>query len=395
MSHSTDDGSGALRGEFNSFRGFQSDGPRGSRARAEVKAAFAEMMEEIGKSAWGRRLADRETLMEKTRSQWCGDPLPYEYWMKPTEIFARALESVVSLRVDGYTSGYYAPYPTLEETLEPIVFHFFAKLEEGVNETTGLATLYSTDTGASVGGDVVDAMEVLASGKDATLQNGKLGSILFPFGKMGKGGTGFLHIVERRMAQGHSLDEAVWIAAHVGEAAARGEDTLPEDGRPMYNTKWLDKDGYRAIVAFDKNGQAVITGYEIDEKARADADAHRRSARYAQSPHVSSEDVVAALKKIIAQMRGQKQGGASYSDDSESGGDVKPSWSVDDAGGTPWTETAEGREMVRAAFHVLMKRFRRRRWRRGTWTARGTRASGWGRGTGRRGGRGRRTRRAA
>ena len=30
-------------------------------------------------------------------------------------------------------------------------------------------------------------------------------------------------------------------------------------------------------------------------------------------------------------------------------------WSVDDAGGTPWTETAEGREMVRAAFHVLMK----------------------------------------
>ena len=39
----------------------------------------------------------------------------------------------------------------------------------------------------------------------------------------------------------------------------------------------------------------------------------------------------------------------------QSGGDVKPSWSVDDAGGAPWAETAEGREMVRAAFHVLMK----------------------------------------
>ena len=160
-----------------------------------------------------------------------------------------------------------------------------------------------------VGDDVLDAMDTLARGEDAMLHSEALGEVLYPFGKTGKGGMGFLHIVERRMAQGHTLDEAVEIALRVGESAARGTETVPVD-RKMYNTKWFDKNGYRAIIATGGDTIPIITGYDIQEdiEERDASGAHRRPEGYAPNPHVSSDEVVAALKKIVANNRAARQG---------------------------------------------------------------------------------------
>ena len=115
-----------------------------------------------------------------------------------------------------------------------------------------------------VGDDVLNAMDMLAQGQDVTLQSNALGEVVYPFGRFGKGGMGFLHIVERRMEQGHTLEEAIEIALRVGEAAARGDKTS-EQG----NIRWLDRNGHRAVMAINGNDKPIITGYDIYPKESA------------------------------------------------------------------------------------------------------------------------------
>ncbi len=150
--------------------------------------------------------------------------------------------------------------------------------------------------------DVVDVMEGLANGEPSvTLHNAEYGEIEYPIGKMGKGGHGMLHIVEQRMKKdGATLDDAVEIAVRVGESAERGRVTMER-----LNTKHFDKDGVRAIVAFSENGNPIVTGYEIE--AGEQGGAHRRPPAATPQPHVSSEEVVAALKRKIAQLRSEEQ----------------------------------------------------------------------------------------
>lgn len=127
--------------------------------------------------------------------------------------------------------------------------------------------------------------------------NPELGEIRYPLGDTGKKGFGFLHIVEQRMRKdGATLGEAIDIAVRVGEAAAQGKETGKN-----FNTRHLDYGITRAIVATDKNGNNIITGYEI--RADAAPDAHRRSEGLHASPHASSDEVVAALKDTVARER--------------------------------------------------------------------------------------------
>ena len=174
-----------------------------------------------------------------------------------------------------------------------------------VPEAAYSAQKFSTE---DVGNDILDVMDLLAQSKDATIQSNELGEVIYPFGRMGKRGMGFLHIIERRMAQGHTLDEAIEIAFRVGEAAARGSETIPEN-KNMRNKKWIDKNGYRAIVAIDSTQRPIITGYDIDDgETRNHSSARRRLEGYAPNPHVSSEEVVAALKRIITDIREKRKG---------------------------------------------------------------------------------------
>lgn len=158
-----------------------------------------------------------------------------------------------------------------------------------------------------VGDDVLDAMDTLARGEDATLHSEALGEVLYPFGKTGKGGMGFLHIVERRMAQGHTLDEAVEIALRVGESAARG--TVE---RESGNIRWLDRNDYRAIVAIRDGDSPIITGYDIWRENERSADdgrlPNRPSDNSAPHPLARKDEVVAALKRIVANNRAARQG---------------------------------------------------------------------------------------
>lgn len=173
-----------------------------------------------------------------------------------------------------------------------------------VPEAAYSAQKFSTE---DVGNDILDVMDLLAQSKDATIQSNELGEVIYPFGRMGKRGMGFLHIIERRMAQGHTLDEAIEIAFRVGEAAARGSETIPEN-KNLRNKKWIDKNGYRAIVAIDSTQRPIITGYDIDDgETRNHSSARRRLEGYAPNPHVSSEEVVAALKRIITDIREERK----------------------------------------------------------------------------------------
>ena len=150
---------------------------------------------------------------------------------------------------------------------------------------------------------VVDAMEGLANGEPSvTLHNAEYGEIEYPIGKMGKGGMGFLHIVEQRMMKdGATLDDAIETAIRVAESAERGVLS-----REHVNTKHFDKDGIRAVVAFTDKGNPIITGYVISAEGKKGTYPDAPSAATPQ-PYARSEEVVAALKEKIAQLRSEEQ----------------------------------------------------------------------------------------
>lgn len=138
------------------------------------------------------------------------------------------------------------------------------------------------------------ALQEIASGKEyGILHNDRFGEIRYPLGKAGKGGLGFLHIVEHRMNGGASLGEAIETAIRVGMAAEIGEETFSK-----YNTHHLDADGVRAIIAVMPDNTIVITGYEID--ADETAAANRRAEEHNPHPHVSSDEVIKRLQETLA-----------------------------------------------------------------------------------------------
>lgn len=146
------------------------------------------------------------------------------------------------------------------------------------------------------------ALADIAAGKPyGILHNPKYGVIRYPLGRAGKGGEGFLHIVEHRMNGGASLDDAIDIAIKVGKAAEIGEETLSR-----YNTHHLNSNGVRAIIAEMPDHTKVITGYEIDADEKAAA--NRRAAELAPPPHVSSEEVIAHLRGIVSQSAAGRNG---------------------------------------------------------------------------------------
>ena len=139
------------------------------------------------------------------------------------------------------------------------------------------------------------ALEDIASGKEyGTLHNSVYGEIRYPLGRMGKNGMGFLHIVEQRMRKdGATLEEAIETAQRVGIAAEIGVETASRK-----NTRWLDHEGTRAIIALTDNGNPIITGYEIS--ADETPAAYPSTDALLPTPLDGKESIVAALKERLA-----------------------------------------------------------------------------------------------
>lgn len=186
-------------------------------------------------------------------------------------------------------------YPKPEELERDGITAAFDKLFETLEwEQQGRnVRLYSLSMRNSL-----DALEAIANGAPyGVLHNAKYGEIHYPLGRMGKGGFGFLHIVEQRIKKdGATIDEAIEIALRVGIAAEIGEETRSEK-----NTRHLDIYGYRAIIALMDDGVPIITGYKIS--ADEIEGAKQPSSILQRNLPVRKEDVVAALKKKLAQMR--------------------------------------------------------------------------------------------
>ena len=149
----------------------------------------------------------------------------------------------------------------------------------------------------------LEALEDIANGKEfGILHNAVYGEIHYPLGKFGRikkngktdGGLGLLHIVSERMRKDDAtLEEAIETAVRVGIAAEIGEETAS-----IENTRWLDFDGTRAIIALTDNGNPIITGYEIhaDETSAA----FPSSEALQRQPLMREADIVAALKERLA-----------------------------------------------------------------------------------------------
>ena len=162
---------------------------------------------------------------------------------------------------------------------------------------------------AAVDGDMsasVDAygfasdMRGLISEGAVTLHNAQHGDILYEAGNPDSFGA--YHVIERRMQQGFSEDEAARIAVLVGWAAMKGTPN-----RHFKNRKELDRNNVRAVVAIDPNGDEVITGFAIlnnkyrkkDKGAGASAGAHSSQTSYASDGLNSVQQKVAALERSI------------------------------------------------------------------------------------------------
>lgn len=159
---------------------------------------------------------------------------------------------------------------------------------------------------ASAAQHSISALEDIAAGKEyGILHNAMYGEIRYPLGKLGrirkngktKGGLGLLHIVSERMRKdGATVEEAIETALRVGIAAEIGEETAR-----IENTRWLDFDGTRAIIALTENGNPIITGYEIN--ADETPAAFPSSEALPRQPLMREADIVAALKERLARKR--------------------------------------------------------------------------------------------
>ena len=205
-----------------------------------------------------------------------------------------------------FTWGIASPYVRKYDALSREVGRILAGMERagGAAEEAAGGRRYSVAENNSY-----NALREIAEGKEfGVLHNPKYGEIQYPLGRAGRKGFGFLHIVESRMAKdGANLEEAIDIAVKVGIAAEIGEEVASK-----LNTRHFDYGNVRAIVAFDDNRNKVITGYEI---VTDDASGAVRRPEDLQSvPHVSSDEIVAALKDKIMRAGGSAKHSVTSSD---------------------------------------------------------------------------------
>ena len=160
---------------------------------------------------------------------------------------------------------------------------------------------------ANVGNDVLTTLEDLDIGKDVFFDLKGRGRLRVTLGQDGPGGFGIMHIVEGRMLKdGQDLDGAIRTVLRVVEAATHGKFLRHKQGRDNYG-----KDGAIAVIAYEKakadgtpgKGDFVLTGYE---EFTSDAE-RKRAGRYALPPHARSEEVVAALHRIIANIQNARK----------------------------------------------------------------------------------------
>ena len=146
------------------------------------------------------------------------------------------------------------------------------------------------------------AISPLASQGSATLHHPTYGDILYELGDAKRFGA--YHVMARRMAQGFTEEESARIAVLVGLAAQKGKANLGQK-----NKAEIDWGGIRAVVAIDKNGNKVITGFTIlnnkyrkkDKKENADesTDALSSQQSYATDGLNSVQQWGAALERSI------------------------------------------------------------------------------------------------
>ncbi len=144
----------------------------------------------------------------------------------------------------------------------------------------------------------VHAIESAIDQGSGIISNPELGEIQYNFGTQGEKGQGIAHIIQKRMSDGASLDDAAEIAVRVGISASIGKIT-----ETQRNKRFIDYDGVRAIVALNsETHKLIVTGYEINADDLAVA--NRRAANLRNGlPHVRSEEMVAALKRAIDKLR--------------------------------------------------------------------------------------------
>lgn len=139
-------------------------------------------------------------------------------------------------------------------------------------------------------------LESLANGESAIIQSACLKEVVYELGSPGRHGHGFLHIVEKRIKEGKSLEDAIDVAIAVAESVASGELT-----NSIKNTRHLDKGKIRAIVAINDDNKIVITGYEIRNEDDTTA-TKQRPVNYASEPYVRLEQMVASLNYRLNQL---------------------------------------------------------------------------------------------
>ena len=271
----------------------------GAQVREELLQAGNRMTEALRNTRFYERISNDEEIKAYDREN------PDAQLFDPQEVFARALANYYLANERGRIPMVEERLgPTIDELGEvgPILRKFFDALEVGVNETTGVQTLYheASRGGASeldsvpkhdgIGEDVLDALAfMLRTGRETTLYTREFGDVLLSFGRFlnqvpGLKGKGFLHVLEERTRKdGLSVPEAIEVILKSVEAAVRGKENkaLRQGVRHA-----IDLNGYRAIVADNGDFREFITGYKIftneekEKRSGVETDAIRQSANY-------------------------------------------------------------------------------------------------------------------
>ena len=318
---------------FPNGRGPGTDGVADS-VRPEVRDAFAKMMEAVKNTAYGKRQTNAlEWLKDYPDEEFYlgSAKKTADYYSAPDEMLARAFEQTI-VEASGKPSkreynqeSFDEPnmvdvlsFPTSEEVREllPIFREFFSSLKVGVNETTGVQTLYHTaDMGfgsgmlstqynegvsnvtamlalrlvaghpISVSPDTLNRSVAILTGTFSPYDNQGRKIRFNPNGTRAKGGSGLLHLVDERVANDYAelylsgdrdgaIKKAVTDLLRVIEAVQHGHIVEVRGNRNTPNQVILehkneaDGETYRAVVSWDRkeNGFTLTTGYRVDHK---------------------------------------------------------------------------------------------------------------------------------
>ncbi len=299
----------------------------GAQVREELLKAGKRMSEALRNTRFYERISNDEEIKAYDRED------PDAQLFDPQEVFARALANYYLANERGRIPMVEERLgPTMEELDEvgPILREFFSALKVGVNETTGVQTLYheASRGGASeldsvpkhegIGEDVLDALGVmLRTGRETALYTREYGDVLLAFGRFrnqvpGLKGKGFLHVLEERTSKdGLSTPEAVEVFLKAVEAAVRGKENK---ALRQGNRHAIELNGYRAIVADSGDFREFITGYKIltneekEKRSGVETDAIRRSEDYNPAFYDSlRQEGAERLRNRIAQLLAGRQ----------------------------------------------------------------------------------------